>query len=558
MKSIAAIMSTFVLILAPLVPCRAQTEQPEIGFVMFVEARSRGFSTVKRLDGSNRLAKMPDRMKFTYLAAMPEGARESGQGPSVPAYPVDLGKKIAAIVAQAVGLSPNHSAALATHLTSKPSSSRWLERIDIHSKSVNGSWGADTLYLLPKVHWPAAQRYIELGIIIPVAEVDLSDVLNGYLATVRTKEQAMLAARELSERTVATLGTSTADWVGLILNPIDYEIAALNEGLRQPRRTCAVRQTDGPGAISSGGYRYLDSFAEAAAVAKDIRFNLLLANVEELFEKLQTKECETAVLSANEAAPLVVALQKQAMDFHLLGKRTAAELEVSYRASQADEPLQVALITQLLKTSPDHAQRLVEAGLTSSDAVSAALVRMASSGYSSDTTAETLLQFAADEREAAKSDTTANVIQQRRRERVAVEAAQQAEQEKAQQLALAEAEASEARNQKIKDYVQYGGIGASVIGAIVALFVALFGFGSSCPSCRKWFAKQELSSDLIDQSSGYEFQTTRDTHRSNDGKVVGTTDRRVQVHVTRSTYRNHNQCKHCGHEWVTQSTHTAS
>jgi phage FluMu protein Com len=63
--------------------------------------------------------------------------------------------------------------------------------------------------------------------------------------------------------------------------------------------------------------------------------------------------------------------------------------------------------------------------------------------------------------------------------------------------------------------------------AVVALLVILYGHGTSCPACRKWWAKSRVGTELVDREVF-----------DKEGITVG-----------RSTYRTTYACDSCRHRW---------
>jgi hypothetical protein len=68
--------------------------------------------------------------------------------------------------------------------------------------------------------------------------------------------------------------------------------------------------------------------------------------------------------------------------------------------------------------------------------------------------------------------------------------------------------------------------------SVVALLTILYGQGSACPSCRKWWARTTAGTELVDRQV------------CDEGEVP----------VARSLYRTTYQCAACRHRWsVTQA-----
>lgn len=89
--------------------------------------------------------------------------------------------------------------------------------------------------------------------------------------------------------------------------------------------------------------------------------------------------------------------------------------------------------------------------------------------------------------------------------------------------------------------------------AIVALIVIIRGYLSKCPDCQKWWAAENTGSELLQEDGGYETVIRRDVIKNSRGEKIGETERKEQIYVTTSTYRNYYCCEKCQHEWTTIS-----
>lgn len=77
------------------------------------------------------------------------------------------------------------------------------------------------------------------------------------------------------------------------------------------------------------------------------------------------------------------------------------------------------------------------------------------------------------------------------------------------------------------------------------------GMEAKCPSCSKWWARQDLKSTEIDRRSYLDTVTRSDEHFDGEGGQAGYTHRREQVQFTKITYEDLHQCKYCNHQWTT-------
>lgn len=82
--------------------------------------------------------------------------------------------------------------------------------------------------------------------------------------------------------------------------------------------------------------------------------------------------------------------------------------------------------------------------------------------------------------------------------------------------------------------------------ALLGLLTSLYGQGTSCPSCRMWWGKEEMNKDLFKRVIFY---------KDASGKVTGVEHADDQpmtgegTPFVRSTYKVNFQCKHCNHRW---------
>jgi uncharacterized CHY-type Zn-finger protein len=90
---------------------------------------------------------------------------------------------------------------------------------------------------------------------------------------------------------------------------------------------------------------------------------------------------------------------------------------------------------------------------------------------------------------------------------------------------------------------------ALVIAACAALFAGLavlYGHGTRCPSCRRWYARKDGGNELID-SAIYD----RSDAAEEPDRLAAGGERRPVVKVL--TYHHKHHCTYCGHQWVTTS-----
>jgi len=94
-----------------------------------------------------------------------------------------------------------------------------------------------------------------------------------------------------------------------------------------------------------------------------------------------------------------------------------------------------------------------------------------------------------------------------------------------------------------------------LVSALVALtsgYVLLRGFGNRCPSCRLWWQKEELRREVVDRRLSQRVVNLRTEYfRRNEFIPYGHSDREALRLVTIERHRCLNQCKSCGHQWIT-------
>mgnify|MGYP000153159951 CR=1 FL=1 len=80
-----------------------------------------------------------------------------------------------------------------------------------------------------------------------------------------------------------------------------------------------------------------------------------------------------------------------------------------------------------------------------------------------------------------------------------------------------------------------------------------FGESSKCPSCKKWYAKQHLTTEPIREEVGYKVFTEKSQIKNETGEVIGTTEHSEQRKVKTVHYLHCYQCKKCGYQWTFES-----
>lgn len=107
-----------------------------------------------------------------------------------------------------------------------------------------------------------------------------------------------------------------------------------------------------------------------------------------------------------------------------------------------------------------------------------------------------------------------------------------------------------------------GGLALTIIGEIrenyayillalaAATAGAVYGYSKRCPKCEKWFSADEVDNELLSSKTGFKTVTRQDQHRDSQGKTIKTVERKEQVQVEVSTWKDFYKCKSCGHEWT--------
>lgn len=80
--------------------------------------------------------------------------------------------------------------------------------------------------------------------------------------------------------------------------------------------------------------------------------------------------------------------------------------------------------------------------------------------------------------------------------------------------------------------------------------LAAYGYSKRCPKCQKWFSAEEVDNELLSRKTGFKTVTRQDRHRDSQGKTIKTVERKEQVQVEVSTWKDFYKCKSCNHEWI--------
>ncbi len=101
---------------------------------------------------------------------------------------------------------------------------------------------------------------------------------------------------------------------------------------------------------------------------------------------------------------------------------------------------------------------------------------------------------------------------------------------------------------KIIDWLKIIGLvtGVIIIGTILVRYL------SKCPSCKKWYAMNEISKICISQRPTM-IKEELNTKNAN-GDVIRS--REVNVPGVINTYQHHYKCKYCGYENIKTTTET--
>lgn len=100
--------------------------------------------------------------------------------------------------------------------------------------------------------------------------------------------------------------------------------------------------------------------------------------------------------------------------------------------------------------------------------------------------------------------------------------------------------------------------GYLMLGLGLVAFVTFKGYQKKCPKCESWFAAREVDRELLNQRHQNRTVTRQDKQRDIQGKLLGTVERKEQVRVEVSTWKNFYVCKKCQHEWTGVSSTESS
>lgn len=97
---------------------------------------------------------------------------------------------------------------------------------------------------------------------------------------------------------------------------------------------------------------------------------------------------------------------------------------------------------------------------------------------------------------------------------------------------------------------------SAALGVVAVSIPLMAQYEARCPSCSRWGARREQRHlrTQLNQRTGFKTVTRTDTQYNSRGEKVGEIERREQVRVLQTTYRNHYKCAHCGHTWSDIST----
>lgn len=94
-------------------------------------------------------------------------------------------------------------------------------------------------------------------------------------------------------------------------------------------------------------------------------------------------------------------------------------------------------------------------------------------------------------------------------------------------------------------------IGLAIVGIII-LIIGGYAYHTSCPKCKKLFARQLTNVELISKEPFYKTITRKDVTRDRHGRVKETNEREEQIRMIRKVYDEHYICKKCSHTWIVQ------
>lgn len=102
---------------------------------------------------------------------------------------------------------------------------------------------------------------------------------------------------------------------------------------------------------------------------------------------------------------------------------------------------------------------------------------------------------------------------------------------------------------EVADYL-HENKGYLMLGFGLVAFVMFKGYQKKCPKCQSWFSAREVDRTLLNQRHQNRTVTRQDKHRDIQGKLLSTVERKEQVRVEVSTWKNFYVCKKCQHEWT--------
>lgn len=104
---------------------------------------------------------------------------------------------------------------------------------------------------------------------------------------------------------------------------------------------------------------------------------------------------------------------------------------------------------------------------------------------------------------------------------------------------------------------KFGVIGFGGLLVVFSIMVYFSAAANSCPKCRLFWARKELSKERVGSTTKVKKGKQVDTHRNRLGTITGTTEREVDIYVDMPVFDVGYRCKSCGHTWQESKTEKA-
>lgn len=276
----------------------------------------------------------------------------------------------------------------------------------------NSGISIDDVILLDKSELERVSALIESGTLIQLGLIDSTQMAS----------QAKTTEAKAEEKARAEAGLKAEIFSKIMNSPNEISAIGLSS-TGSVFRVCTTQNSNiADHSTLARGFRVSKDFIEAYKSRQVDTFDFVGKDLEEVYQAIQKKQCAVAILANPDITKISKELSSLKVDHHFLPSRDAKDLTLSLALFQGFKSVEQFNLGLKLKAGASAVNRLESFGINSLDSFRSTVKLMDSSGYSTMSDVDTVLNFLNDEAEGKKVGKSAKKVLEARIEAAAREA----------------------------------------------------------------------------------------------------------------------------------------